>query len=344
MRLDIGSEERMDLLNRSIESSERCKEYAGRGESISLGPDVDSDKFMQSGAFNPCELKSTRTLNFSLLSRSCLNHVTSLALTLILLTDRFRNLRHIDLYAAQLDEALLLPSLETYSVFRTFRINMDTSAEFKSANLPNLRRLTIGRDFGERTVGQLYDSVLPQLDHLYIHSLSVGDFERVLPLSAPVQSLGLSLRYHGEGLSKVLNQIRRVAVKELHLVPRIKRDNSDNWETDFELIEELKKLVERKEGLKQLKLELHVRYRARPSEDVSARLLASWRGIKGELELTCVRKGIEVQRLTCSLSLSLKRKSGPHELWEVASSLRFGLSAGRRFQSVFCYLSSPCSS
>jgi hypothetical protein len=74
----------MDQLNRGIASSERCKGYAGRAESISLGRDVDPDGLMQSAAFNPRELYSDGDMKFSLLSRSCLNHGITSALTWIL--------------------------------------------------------------------------------------------------------------------------------------------------------------------------------------------------------------------------------------------------------------------
>ena len=70
--LNIRSHERMDMLNRSIASSERCKEYAGRTESIFLGDPVDTDKLMESGAFNPRELYIEGTIKFSTLSRSSL--------------------------------------------------------------------------------------------------------------------------------------------------------------------------------------------------------------------------------------------------------------------------------
>jgi hypothetical protein len=72
-RLDIRSEERMDLLNRSIANSELCKEYAGRAESIYL--DDDADELMESGAFNPRELYIADTMKFSTLSRSSLTIV-----------------------------------------------------------------------------------------------------------------------------------------------------------------------------------------------------------------------------------------------------------------------------
>ncbi len=73
-RITIRSNERMDLLNRSIASSERCKEYAGRTESIYVEYCVDVDKLIESGAFNPRELRCrTRMMKFFILSRFCAN-------------------------------------------------------------------------------------------------------------------------------------------------------------------------------------------------------------------------------------------------------------------------------
>jgi hypothetical protein len=83
-RLDIKSDESMDMLNGSIAGSERCKEYAGRTESIFVGWDVKADKVMESGAFNPRELHSCSPMRFSSLSRSCPTHIPSPTLTLIL--------------------------------------------------------------------------------------------------------------------------------------------------------------------------------------------------------------------------------------------------------------------
>jgi hypothetical protein len=68
-RLDIRSDEEMDMLNDSVASSERCKEYAGRAESIFLGNRVDTDKLMDSGAFNPPELFISGTIKSSTLSK-----------------------------------------------------------------------------------------------------------------------------------------------------------------------------------------------------------------------------------------------------------------------------------
>jgi hypothetical protein len=156
----------------------------------------------------------------------------------MLSTDRFRNLRRIHLVNAQLDEALFLPNLETYSVMRTVRTNMDPSADFKSANLPNVRRLIIAHAAREGTVGQLYDSLLAQLDHLTLASPSVIDLEHLLPLATPLHSLDIGLRNCNEGLSKVVHELSRIDVKELSLFHQTTRETSDDWETDFELIEE----------------------------------------------------------------------------------------------------------
>jgi hypothetical protein len=225
----------------------------------------------------------------------------------MLSTDRFRNLRRIHLTEAQLDEALVLPSLETYSVRRTKRINTDPSADFKSANLPNLRSLTIAHGVAEGTVGQLYDSILAQLDHLFLRVLDVTDSERLLSLSTSLQSLAIILKNYNEGLVKVLNQLNQMDVKKLVLFHLIRRQSSDNWETDFELLEEIKKLVKGKEALKQVALDIRFQYVQRPSEDVCDRALSRWKGIKGELESIFVKKGIAVGHLTCSLSHSKEK-------------------------------------
>ncbi len=68
-RLDIKSEETMDKLNRSIASSERCKEYASRTESIYWGGRV-TGKLIESGAFNPREFNTSNGMMSSILSGS----------------------------------------------------------------------------------------------------------------------------------------------------------------------------------------------------------------------------------------------------------------------------------
>jgi hypothetical protein len=306
-RLDIQSNETKDMLNRSMESSERCKGYAGRAESIFLGEYVDSDKLMESGAFNPRELYSMSTLKFSLLSRSCLNYLTFPALTLILSTDRLQNLRRVHLYDPQHDEALVLPNLEIYSVLRTIRINMDTSAAMKSVNLPNLRRLAIHHNYAGGSVGRLYDSIILQLDHMYLYSLPVTDVENLLLRSTALESLHVSCLNYDEGLSRVRDQFLRMDMKELIFSHWIHLETSDDWETDFELIEKFREVVVAKAGLKRVELVFMFIYSERPSYDVSAQALARWSGIKGDLESICVKRGIEVGSLMCYFEDTIDR-------------------------------------
>jgi hypothetical protein len=71
MRITIALNGTLDMLNRSIASSARCKEYASRTEIIYFGGRVNTDKLMDSGAFNPRELCSEEIMNSSTLSKSC---------------------------------------------------------------------------------------------------------------------------------------------------------------------------------------------------------------------------------------------------------------------------------
>jgi hypothetical protein len=155
-------------------------------------------------------------------------------------------------------------------------------------------------------VGQLCDSIIPQLDHLFLDSLLVADVEHLLVLSTSLQSLRVQFMGSDDDVSKVPNQVNRINVKDLHYLQKIERASSDNWETDFESIQKFKKLVEGKEELKELELGFIFEYHKKPSELVSAQALARWKGIKGELELTCVKKGIEVVAFTYSLSKDAK--------------------------------------
>jgi hypothetical protein len=161
-----------------------------------------------------------------------------------------------------------------------------------------LRRLTLQQSEAG-SFGQLYDSIIPQLDHLTLYWLDETDLERLLLLATSLQSLRCSYYNSSEGLTKVLTQIMRIDVKELHFRRYIDLDRSDNWETDFESIEKLKKLIAGKDELKQVKLDFTFRYGQCPSKDVRDRALAKWKGIKQELKLICVKKGIEVVELTC---------------------------------------------
>ena len=82
-RLDVGSNETMWLLNRSIASSQPCREYASRVESIFLRYRVDADELMKSEALDPRELCFHGSMKLSNLSKSAFSHFTSPSLTVI---------------------------------------------------------------------------------------------------------------------------------------------------------------------------------------------------------------------------------------------------------------------
>jgi hypothetical protein len=169
--------------------------------------------------------------------------------------DRFQNLRRIlnhGLSRASFDEALVLPNLEAYFVSQSLSINVDTSAAraaLKSVNLPNLRRLIIHHGHGEGNVGQIYDSIIPQLDHLSIYGIHHAEVEHLLLLSISFQTLSVRCDYHDslEGFSKVFDQLSRLDVTELVLHSEFTFRRKDNWEAEFESIGKLQKVVEGKD-------------------------------------------------------------------------------------------------
>jgi hypothetical protein len=303
-RLDIRSDERMDRLNRSIASSELCKEYAGRTESIYLGSGVNADELMESGAYNPRELWSHTTAKFSDISKSRLNHCEPPSLTPLLSKDRFQNLRRLYVIEAQFDEVLALPNLATCAAYLWNFISIDAKAAFTSVNLPNLRRLIIFNYASRRgSIGKYFDSIIPQLDHLSLSWVDATDLEHLLLLSTSLQSL--HCYYDGsehEGLAKGFDQIRRMDVKGLYFNWMIERESSYNWETDFETIANFTKVMGEKDELERVTLELSFDYRTRPSRDVGNRALARWKGIKDELNSICVKNRIEVVAISCSYS------------------------------------------
>jgi hypothetical protein len=162
-----------------------------------------------------------------------------------------------------------------------------------------LRRLAIGRDGEVGSFGRLYDSITPKLDHLSLNWLHETDLEHLFLLSTSLQSLRCVYDRPVEGLSNVIEQISRIAVKELDFFLRIHRESSNNWETDFEPIEKFKKLVEVKDELKRVKLKFIFEYGQRPLEDVCDQAFTRWKASKDELKLICVKKGVEVVALSC---------------------------------------------
>ena len=136
---------------------------------------------------------------------------------LLTLADQFRNLRRIILRDAQFDEALVLPDLETDSVYQDGPIIGGTSSALESINLPNLRRLIISGDPARPrwSFGRHYDSMIPQLDHLTLNYLYESDLEHLLLLSTSLQTLSCRHDSSAEGCSRVIDQIIRIDVKDL---------------------------------------------------------------------------------------------------------------------------------
>jgi hypothetical protein len=164
-----------------------------------------------------------------------------------------------------------------------------------------LRRLNIICDIEAGTFGRLYDSIIPQLDHLSLNWLHETDLEHLLLLSTSLQTLRCRYDSPVEGLSNVIKHISRIAVKELDFSRTIKHESSDNWEADFDSIEKFKGLVAGKDGLKRLELKFSIKYSQRRSLDPCDHALARWKGIKDELKSICLEKGIEAVALTCNL-------------------------------------------
>jgi hypothetical protein len=149
-------------------------------------------------------------------------------------------------------------------------------------------------------MGKHFDPIIPQLDHLSLNYLHETDLEHLLLLSTSLQSLRCRYNNSVEGCSKVIDQISRIDAKELQFDWRLVHQNSDNWETDFESIEKFKKVVERKDELKRVELDFTFNdYSQRPSQNVCDQAFSRWKAIKDELELICVKQGIEVVTLSC---------------------------------------------
>jgi hypothetical protein len=301
-RISIRSNERMDMLNRSIASSARCKEYAGRTESILLEWGVDADKLMESGAFNPRELDSRSEVYFSTLSKSCCNPVIPPPLTAISSTDQFQNLRRIWISrAATLDEELVLPNLELYDVYQDEIYQDDplyaNSTAFKSVNLPNLRRLLIQHSEGAESFGNLYDSIVPQLSLI---DLPTSDFDHILRLTTSLESLHIQSVHPDRQITSIRDELPNLDVKEIRYF-EYKNCEGEDWETAFDAIRGFKEVVDKNDNLKAVDLTFKCNFFEGLSEDACDQSLAWWKGIKEEMMLICVRKGIEVLDLTATL-------------------------------------------
>jgi hypothetical protein len=163
-----------------------------------------------------------------------------------------------------------------------------------------LRRLILQRSEAV-SFGHHYDSIIPQLYHLTIdwYWLAKTELERLLLLSTSLQSLRCSYDSSVEGFSKIIDQIGRIDVKEVYIHWRLEHESSDNWEADFESIEKFKGLVAGKDELERVELGFNITSRQRLSVDRFNQAFTRWKAMKDELELICVKKGIEVVALTC---------------------------------------------
>ena len=136
------------------------------------------------------------------------------------LTGQFQDLRRIKIFgAARFDEALVLPNLEMYDIYQD-EIQQDYSfypnpTALKSVNLPNLRRLLIEDSEGAESFGHLYDSIVPQLDHIYLANLMTGDFDHILRLTTSLQSLHIHCSGPDAQTPTIRDQLVNLDVKEL---------------------------------------------------------------------------------------------------------------------------------
>jgi hypothetical protein len=101
-------------------------------------------------------------------------------------------------------------------------------------------------------------------------------------------------------IAEVIGHLSRIEVRELYFDAIIEYGSSDNWETDFELIRNLKKFTEGNDHLKRIELGFAFRYEDSTPAIVSAEARESWIKLKDELKSICVKQGIEVGSLTCS--------------------------------------------
>jgi hypothetical protein len=177
-------------------------------------------------------------------------------------------------------------------------VNINAAA-FTSVDLPNLRRLAIEHDAESNDLERRYDSIIPQLAHLFLYEFTEADLEHLLLLSTSLQSLHIRSNCSPHGICKAINQISRRNVEEMHVIFLINVESPDDWETNFELIEKFKKVLEGKDEWKRIELEFRFQYREDLSEDVCDQALERWKVMKNDIKLVCVKNGIEVVGLTC---------------------------------------------
>ena len=217
------------------------------------------------------------------------------------LTDQFQNLRRIEVFeAATFDEELVLPNLEMYDIYEDDPLYANSTA-LKSVNLPNLRRLSIAHSTEVESFGHLYDSIVPQLDHIYLANLMTGDLDHILRLTTSLQSLRIlchNINRYGE-IPGLRDQLVHVDVKKLRY-DQCTLFEGEDWERGFSAIKDLKEVLDKKDNLNGVHLCFSY-HCSEISQDAGDQSLAWWQEIKEEMRLICVRKGVEVLNLTASI-------------------------------------------
>ena len=169
------------------------------------------------------------------------------------LTDQFQNLRRIEVFeAATFDEELVLPNLEMYDIYQD-EIYQDypryrNPTALKSVNLPNLRRLSIAHSTEVESFGHLYDSIVPQLDHIYLANLMTGDLDHILRLTTSLQSLDIDCS-GPYAPPTIRDQLVNLDVKELRFAHEEIFDGED-WETHLGSIKVFKEVLDKNDHLK----------------------------------------------------------------------------------------------
>ena len=219
------------------------------------------------------------------------------------LTDQFQNLRRIKIFgAARFDEALVLPNLEMYDIYRDDPLYANSTA-FKSVNLPNLRRLSIAHSTEVESFGHIYDSIIPQLDHISLTNPKTGDFDHILRLTTSLQSLDIDCSGPYTQTPTIRDQLVNLDVKELRFAHEEMFDGED-WETHLGSIKVFKEVLDKNDHLKAVHLTFEFCFIEGLSGDACDQSLAWWKQIKEDMRLICVRKEIKI------LNLGISIKSG----------------------------------
>jgi hypothetical protein len=191
----------------------------------------------------------------------------------------------------------MLPNLETCCIRQSGTVDASCKP-FKSVNVPNLRRVMVQDSLagGAESFGHLYDSIVPQLDHIELKGLVSADVSHILGLATSLHSLRVQCDSINGPIPSIRDELIKLDVKELHYV-EYKRCEGEDWETAFRSIRDFKEVMEKNDNLKSVKLAFRYHYNNTLSQDAGDQSLAWWKEMKEETKLICVKKGIDVLKL-----------------------------------------------